>query len=268
MTIDKNSRTLHLACGACGGRECEFLEGEGVLPLYRNETERTLRRYFHLSLDLGRLPSMLGGEAFRAKVSSTRPHTFEDLVIFVHDIERRLEELAPELLETIAAVVFLDQSHEEAAASLRLSRRQVERRYIVALDELSRRLLVTGLMRASHSSLQEPDCDICLRNPAFTVDSDWPAEDASNAAASTAYAAGVPEFSPSLPADALEILPSPQQAQVPRLPETPERMAEVNLPPKKPAASVRRVDLGGKHQEPQRAVIARLSSYVLRKTSE
>ncbi|MGA2989518.1 MAG: hypothetical protein ABSD88_03505 [Candidatus Korobacteraceae bacterium] len=269
MTTDKSSMPLRPACHASGGRECEFLEGEGVLPLYRNESERMLRRYFYLSLDLGRLPSMLGGEAFRARASSTRPHTFEDLVIFVHDIERRLEELAPELLETIAAVVFLDQSHEEAAASLGLSRRQVERRYIAALDELSRRLLVTGLMRASHSSLQEPDCDVCLRNPAFTVGNEWSAEAAPCPDASTADAAWTPEFNPSPSAtDVLEFPLSPQQAQLRRLPGTPGRKEEVKLPPKKPAASVRRVELGGKRDEPRRAVIARMNSYVLGKTSQ
>lgn len=159
--------------GQCMNREkseCEFLEGERALPLYRGQTERMLRRFFHLSLDLGRLPSVLGGQAFRAKVSSSQAHTFEDYVIFVHDIERCLEELDPSSLETIAAVVFLDQSHEEAAVSLGLSRRQVERRYGAALDRLSRKLLLTELMQPSHLTLQEPECAVCLRNPAFAVE--------------------------------------------------------------------------------------------------
>jgi predicted DNA-binding protein (UPF0251 family) len=227
MTTDKQSVPLPRACHAGGNRECEFLEGEGVLPLYRGETERMLRRYFYLSLGLGRLPSLLGGEVFRARISSIRPHTFEDFVIFVHDMERRLEQLAPELLETIAAIVFLDQSQEEAAAALGLSRRQVARRYAAALDELSRRLLVAGLMRASHSSLKEPDCELCLRNPAFTAGGDWQAEDASS-----------------------------QDAPQPTV-------AQLRLPPKKPAASVRRADLRGKCDEPRRAMVARLTGHVL-----
>jgi hypothetical protein len=228
----KQERSLHLSCGACGGRECAFLDGEGVLPLYRRETERTLQRYFYLSLDLGRLPSFLGQEVFRARVSSTRAHTFEDLVIFVHDIERRLEELQPELLETIAAIVFLDQSHEEAAASLCLSRRQVERRYATALDELSRRLLVTGLLRPSHASLQERDCEVCLRNPAFTV------MDSSVAAWDEGRVDG-----------------RPAEAAV-----ASTELEDSGLPPKKPAASVRRVEL--KHNQPRWAIIARLQSQV------
>jgi hypothetical protein len=249
MTTDESSVPSYRPCHACGGLHpskrnccvcrgprhgCEFLEGEGVLPLYRNETERMLRRYFYLSLDLGRLPSPVGEGAFRARVSCTRPHTFEDLVIFVHDIERRLEELAPDLLETIAAVVFLDQSHEEAAAALGLSRRQVERRYFTALDELSRRLLITGLMRASHSSLQEPDCEICLRNPAFVVSSEWPDEDEPHPGVSVTTATAGTD------------------------------VTELGLPPKKPAASVRQVE--GRRDEPRPAIVARLSGYVLLKT--
>lgn len=92
--------------GACSGPRksgCEFLDGEGALPLYRAQTERMLRRYFRLSLDIGRLPSILGGEVFRGVVSSTRMHTFEDFVIFVHDMERCMEKLDPASLETIAA---------------------------------------------------------------------------------------------------------------------------------------------------------------------
>ena len=235
MTNERESMPLHLSCGACGGRQCEFLEGEDTLPLYRRETERLLQRYFHLSLDLGRLPSMLGGEAFRARVSSIRPHTFEDLVIFVHDIERRLEELRPELLETIAAIVFLDQSHEEASISLRVSRRQVERRYTDALDELSRRLLVTGLLSATHAGLAEPDCEVCLRNPAFIVP------------ASSNISTELDEE----PAGKLWV-------EAARRIEAEPPQAE--LPPKKPAASVRRVDLEYRREEARRAIVARLSS--------
>jgi len=233
MTNERESMPLHLSCGACGGRQCEFLEGEDTLPLYRRETERLLQRYFHLSLDLGRLPSLLGGEAFRARVSSIRPHTFEDLVIFVHDIERRLEELRPELLEAIAAIVFLDQSHEEAAVSLKVSRRQVERRYMAALDELSRRLLVTGLLRATHAGLAEPDCEVCLRNPAFTI------PDSSDAATELDG-----EPSGNWWVEPARRIPAPQ----------------MELPPKKPAASVRRVDLEYRSEKARAAIVTRLSS--------
>ena len=158
--------------GPCHGPKktsCEFLGGEGVIPLYRAQTERMLRRYFRLSLDLGRLPSILGGEVFRGVVSSSRMHTFEDFVIFVHDMERCMEKLDPASLETIAALVFLDQSQEEAGKSLGLSRRQVERRYSTALDRLSYRLLTAKLIEPLALTLEQPDCAVCLRNPEFSV---------------------------------------------------------------------------------------------------
>jgi predicted DNA-binding protein (UPF0251 family) len=160
-----------------------------------------LRRYFRLSLDLGRLPSILGGEVFRGVVSSSRMHTFEDFVIFVHDMERCMEKLDPASLETIAALVFLDQSQEEAAKSLGLSRRQVERRYSTALDRLSYRLLVAELMQPLPLTLEQPDCMVCLRNAEFSV----------RAEASEAEAIG----------------------------DRRRDSVRLQLPPKKPAASVR-----------------------------
>ena len=79
-------------------------------------------------------------------------------------MERCLEKLDPASLETIAALVFLDQSQEEAAKSLGLSRRQVERRYGAALDRLSYRLLTAEMLQPLPITLEQPDCLVCLRN--------------------------------------------------------------------------------------------------------
>ena len=57
---------------------------------YRGRTTALLRRYFRMSLDVGRLPSVLGREFFRARVTSYHVHSFEDVVILVHDVERCL----------------------------------------------------------------------------------------------------------------------------------------------------------------------------------
>jgi predicted DNA-binding protein (UPF0251 family) len=180
-----------------------------------------LRRYFRLSLDLGRLPSILGGEVFRGVVSSTRMHTFEDFVIFVHDMERCMEKLDPASLETIAALVFLDQSQEEAGRSLGLSRRQVERRYSAALDRLSYRLLLAELMQSLPLTLEQPDCVVCLRNPRFSA----------QAEGSGAGAMGECENSGRRP-----------------------------LPPKKPAASVKTVVLDIRQSAVGRAAAVRMES--------
>ncbi len=61
--------------------------------MYRGRTVGMLRRYLRYSIEAGRLPSMLGAEFFRAKVTAYTVVTFEDRVIFVHDMETCLERL-------------------------------------------------------------------------------------------------------------------------------------------------------------------------------
>ena len=82
--------------GACG-----WLMAEGRIPAprpwlgqtemdmwpYRDRTVALLRRYARASVEVGRLPSLLGREYFRAKVSSYPMTSFEDIVIFVHDMD-------------------------------------------------------------------------------------------------------------------------------------------------------------------------------------
>ncbi len=124
---------------------------ESVSPpdlwLYRDRMVAMLRRYFRLSLELGRLPSIPGGELFRAHVSSYRLHTFEDVVIFVHDVERCLQSLDRMEQALIARVVLQEYSQAEAAGLLGCTRRTVVRRLPLALDALSRIFLEKGLLR-------------------------------------------------------------------------------------------------------------------------
>ena len=58
------------------------------LWVYRDRTKTLLLRYLRMSIEVGRLPSILGREFFRAHVTSYRVNTFEDAVIFVHDVEK------------------------------------------------------------------------------------------------------------------------------------------------------------------------------------
>src|SRR5579864_8122844 len=55
--------------------------------VYRSRAVSMLRRYMRYSLETGRLPSLLGREFFRSTVTKYRVTTFEDRVIFVHDME-------------------------------------------------------------------------------------------------------------------------------------------------------------------------------------
>jgi len=61
--------------------------------IFRKHTLKLLRHYLRLSLDYGRIPSVLGGESMRARVSHTRMHSIEDDTIFIHDVSRCLEQV-------------------------------------------------------------------------------------------------------------------------------------------------------------------------------
>ena len=117
-----------------------------TMVAYRGRTMALLRRYFRMSLDIGRLPSLLGREFFRARVTSYRVHSFEDVVILVHDVERCLEKLDEFAREMVARVVFQDYSWDETAVLMSCSRRTVARRFPRILDRLSEIFLEVGLL--------------------------------------------------------------------------------------------------------------------------
>ncbi|HXZ39154.1 MAG TPA: hypothetical protein VEG68_00340 [Terriglobales bacterium] len=105
--------------------------------LYRDRTTALLWRYMRLAVEIGRLPSLLGREFFRARVSPYSAQTFENTVIFVHDVEccLRLLDSADRIL--IAMLSLEQRSQEEVARSLRCTQRTIGRHYAEALDRLS-----------------------------------------------------------------------------------------------------------------------------------
>jgi len=126
----------------------EYNYGEDPdLWLYRDRTVAILKRYSRLSIEAGRLPSLLGREFFRGHVSHYQVTTFEDVVIFVHDVETCLEKLDSFSQQLIAKCVLLDYSQDEAARLLGCWRRTVGRRYPEALDRLSELFLAGGLLK-------------------------------------------------------------------------------------------------------------------------
>lgn len=122
---------------------------EVALPLYRERTLAILRRYFCLAIETGRLPSLLGREFFRARSSSYHLNTFEDAVIFVHDVERCLERLDPLAQKLIAHIALQGHTADETARRLNWTRRHVARCYPEALDRLSAILLRVRLLEAN-----------------------------------------------------------------------------------------------------------------------
>ena len=114
--------------------------------IYRNHTVVLLRKYFRMSLEIGRMPSLLGGELFRAKVTAYRVHTFEDSVIFVHDMEQCLAKLDALSKLLIAKIILQEFTREEIAAELRVHERHLRRRLLDSVDRLTRVLLRAKLL--------------------------------------------------------------------------------------------------------------------------
>jgi hypothetical protein len=99
-----------------------------------------------LSIEVGRLPSLLGREFFRTRVTSYRSFTFEDAVIFVHDVERSLEKLSDFDKKWIAKTVLQEYPQEEAARQIGCGRRHAVRCYAEALDRVTEIFLKRGLL--------------------------------------------------------------------------------------------------------------------------
>ncbi|HEY3927190.1 MAG TPA: hypothetical protein VGL89_02340 [Candidatus Koribacter sp.] len=138
---------------------------------YRYETIALLKKYLSVSLDLGRLPSVLGGELFRAKVTHYRISTFEDLVIFVADMEGCMKRLGNTAREFLAMHVFEEWSVEESARRLGHDERNAWRIYADAMDEMSEIFLRLGMLEPcdwlGHVVAQEgwfEGCPVLRRN--------------------------------------------------------------------------------------------------------
>ncbi len=123
-----------------------FGETEMDLWPYRRRTVALLRRYARASVEVGRLPSLLGREFFRSRVTSYTMRNFEDVVIFVADMEQAIEKLNALDKKLLAMNVLEEYTIPEVARLLGYNQRMVERFLQDALDQLSRILLEGGLM--------------------------------------------------------------------------------------------------------------------------
>ena len=108
------------------------------------------------------MPSLLGGELFRAKATAYKVHTFEDSVIFVHDMEQCLAKLDPLSRLLIGRVVLQEFTREETAAQLRVHERHLRRRLLEGIDRLTNILLRAKLLDAFY----EPGGEATKKPPA------------------------------------------------------------------------------------------------------
>ncbi len=135
------------ATAAGSGQEArEAAETTVEVAFYRKYTEALLRRYMRLSMEAGRTPSLLGREMFRGKVTNYRVHGFDDVVIFVHDVERCLTTLDAEQQHLIQRIALQEYTQGETATMMKLPLRTVLRRYAKALDVLTKVFLEKKLL--------------------------------------------------------------------------------------------------------------------------
>jgi DNA-directed RNA polymerase specialized sigma24 family protein len=72
--------------------------------------------------------------------------SFEDAVIFVHDVERAIEQLDQFAKELVATIIFQDYTQDEAAEVLCCARRTIYREFPEAIDRISEAFLQGGLL--------------------------------------------------------------------------------------------------------------------------
>jgi hypothetical protein len=117
------------------------------LAFYRKYTEAMLRRYQTMSMEAGRVPSLLGRELFRGNVTSHTIHSFEDVVIYVHDVEKCLAKLDKGQQHLVRRIALQGYTQGETSAMLGINLRTVIRRYYEALDQLTGMFLRKGLLQ-------------------------------------------------------------------------------------------------------------------------
>jgi hypothetical protein len=130
-------------------QEAPFEDPQGGTPslrAYRRRTVAMLRRYLRYSLETGRLPSILGREFFRTTVTSYSVTTFEDRVVFAHDVEMCLRRLDHASQQIIARVILQEHSYESAARLLHCCRKTIQRNLWEAIDRLSEIFLELELL--------------------------------------------------------------------------------------------------------------------------
>jgi len=116
------------------------------VAFYRKYTEAMLRRYMRLSLEAGRVPSLLGREMFRGNVTSYRVHSFEDVVVFCMDVETCLARLNPGEKSVVGRIALQEYTQAEAAAVLGMNPRHLVRLYGMALDRLTTMFLESRML--------------------------------------------------------------------------------------------------------------------------
>lgn len=131
-------------------------EPKAELAFYRKYSEALLGRYQRMSVEVGRVPSVMGREMFRGAASSYRMRTFEDGIVFCIDVERCLAKLRKQDLQVVRRVALQGYTQAETAPMLGVSLKTCVQRYGQAIDRLTE-LFLAGRLLEPQKCCQEGD---------------------------------------------------------------------------------------------------------------
>ena len=125
----------------------------------RMRTVGLLLRFFRLSIQVGRMPSLLGREVIPSKMRAQPARVFEDTVVFVCDVERCLRGLGLLEQRLIAFCILEEHSEWEAARQFRQAQSEVSRKLGNALDMLHSTFCRVGLLVAPTFNAAQEDVE-------------------------------------------------------------------------------------------------------------
>jgi hypothetical protein len=108
------------------------------------------------------VPSLLGRELFRGKVTNYVVHGFDDVVIFVHDVRNCLDLLDSEAYQLIERIALQEYTLEETAALFGLPVWRVVRQYGNALDQVTEMFLERKMLERLICCQEPKTVDISL----------------------------------------------------------------------------------------------------------
>jgi DNA-directed RNA polymerase specialized sigma24 family protein len=112
----------------------------------RAHTHGLLRRFLYTAIQPCRIGSTLHAVRDHGWVSSRTITTFEDAMIFVHDMERCLDALPSLDRDILTRVVIQEHTHEDAAVLLGMSTRALSYKLPAAMDRLTAKLIEAELL--------------------------------------------------------------------------------------------------------------------------
>jgi DNA-directed RNA polymerase specialized sigma24 family protein len=136
------------AAAPAPAEELPALDPQPEMVCFRGQALAIVRHFFEISSQFGRLPSLLGREFFRARVSHHSIPSFEEQIVFICDVELCLGRLSRLHAEVITLAGLYHFSHEEVADMLHCSRTLIDNYFTDALDTLSEHFLRAALLRS------------------------------------------------------------------------------------------------------------------------